>query len=40
MFLHEKDAHLAVLGPDGVGKTSIAKLILHDQRIEENFGDH
>ena len=40
MLMNEPAARLAILGPGGIGKTSIALTILHVNRINTKFGDH
>src|SRR5688572_10119960 len=37
VILSENGAHLAILGPGGIGKTAIARTILHDKRIIQAF---
>ncbi|KAF8576640.1 TPR-like protein [Ramaria rubella] len=37
MLMDDKGVHLAILGPGGIGKTSIALTILHDQRVTNKF---
>ncbi|KAF8578100.1 FabD/lysophospholipase-like protein, partial [Ramaria rubella] len=37
MLMGDKGVHLAILGPGGIGKTSIALAILHDQRVTNKF---
>jgi hypothetical protein len=39
-LLHVMPAHVAILRPGGIGKTSIALTILHDPRIQTRFSDH
>ena len=31
---------IALIGTGGIGKTSVARAVLHDNRIKERFGDH
>ena len=37
--LAENLESVALIGPGGIGKTSIALSVLHDRRIKERFGD-
>ena len=37
--LAEKLISVALIGPGGIGKTSIALAVLHHGRIKEQFGD-
>ena len=37
--LAEQLTPIALIGPGGIGKTSIALAVLHDNRIKERFGD-
>jgi len=36
----ERLTPIALIGPGGIGKTSIAQTILHDSRIKQRFGNH
>jgi hypothetical protein len=39
-LLEDKASCLAILGPGGIGKSSIARTVLHDTRISKKFGYH
>lgn len=38
-ILEAKRSRLAILGPGGIGKTSLALSVLHDSRTHSRFGD-
>ena len=38
--LAENRTSIALIGPGGIGKTSVALAVLHHDRIKEQFGDH
>lgn len=39
IFKDSSPARLAILGPGGIGKTSIALSVLHDEQVKEKYGD-
>ncbi|VDC01457.1 unnamed protein product [Peniophora sp. CBMAI 1063] len=39
LVLRHAPARIAILGPGGIGKTSIAVAVLHDARVEERFAE-
>ena len=40
LILEPKPARIAIAGAEGIGKTTVALLVLHDERVCERFGDH
>ncbi|KAF7311815.1 ATPase-AAA-core domain-containing protein [Mycena indigotica] len=40
LFTASAAPHIAILGAGGMGKTSLAKAVLHDPAIAESFGPH
>ncbi|KAJ7100298.1 P-loop containing nucleoside triphosphate hydrolase protein, partial [Mycena crocata] len=39
-LLEKKTSRIAILGPGGMGKTSLAKAVLHHHQIREKFDQH
>ncbi|KAJ7114644.1 hypothetical protein C8R43DRAFT_961257 [Mycena crocata] len=39
-LLEKKAPRIAILGPGGMGKTTLAKAVLHEPEIQEKFGQH
>ncbi|KAG8930004.1 hypothetical protein FRC02_004783 [Tulasnella sp. 418] len=39
VILDNQSSRLAILGPGGIGKTSLALAAIHDERVKEKFGE-
>ncbi|VDB84620.1 unnamed protein product [Peniophora sp. CBMAI 1063] len=40
LILYQAPARVALLGPGGIGKTSIALSVIHHRRVTERYGEH
>ncbi|VDB88237.1 unnamed protein product [Peniophora sp. CBMAI 1063] len=40
LIVNRAPARVAILGPGGIGKTSIALAVLHDPKVKNLYGDH